>query len=50
VAPGLAVTASFGVAQRRVGETPEGLFARADAALYRAKGAGRNRVQAAPEA
>jgi len=40
-------TASFGVAASRPGESPEQLLARADAALYRAKENGRNRVEAA---
>ncbi len=39
------LTASFGVATAREGETYESLFARADAALYRAKSNGRNRVE-----
>lgn len=39
------LTASFGVATAREGENYERLFARADAALYRAKGGGRNRVE-----
>jgi len=39
------VTASFGVAAFHVGETKESAIARADAALYRAKGQGRNRVE-----
>ena len=38
------VTASFGVAACRPEDTAASLLARADAALYRAKGAGRNRV------
>lgn len=38
------LTASFGVASARKGEDYEQLFRRADDALYRAKGAGRNRV------
>ena len=41
---GVASTASFGVAERRPDETYESLFARADAALARAKEAGRNCV------
>lgn len=45
--PLLRVTASFGVAQCRPEETVEGLVARADAALYAAKEAGRNRTLAA---
>lgn len=40
----LAVTASFGVAQLQAGEEEEALIQRADAALYRAKREGRNRV------
>lgn len=39
------VTLSGGVAQSAVGETPEKLLARADAALYQAKAGGRNRVE-----
>ena len=39
------VTASFGVAQCMAGESWESLLARADAALYRAKHGGRNRVE-----
>ena len=39
------LTASFGVATAREGETYEQLFARADAALYQAKSSGRNRVE-----
>ena len=41
------ITASFGVAQRNAGEYPEQLIERADKALYKAKEAGRNRVQMA---
>ena len=43
------VTASFGVAQGRVGEALEALVERADAALYKAKEAGRNRIRRAPD-
>ncbi|MEM7666589.1 MAG: GGDEF domain-containing protein [Pseudomonadota bacterium] len=43
------LTASFGVATAREGETYEHLFARADAALYRAKSNGRNRVENAEQ-
>ena len=39
------LTASFGVATARHGESYSELFARADAALYRAKSAGRNKVE-----
>ena len=45
--PGLAVTASLGVALRRRGDTLEALLARADRALYQAKEEGRNRVRVA---
>jgi len=44
------VTASFGVARLQGDESPENLIARADAALYRAKKAGRNNVQIADHA
>jgi len=47
-APGLRITASFGVAWQRPAESAEQLIARADAALYAAKLAGRNRVAYAP--
>lgn len=40
----LAVTVSLGVAERRARERPEATVARADAALYRAKAEGRDRV------
>ncbi len=40
----LALTLSAGVAERRPGEDAAALIARADAALYRAKRAGRNRT------
>jgi PleD family two-component response regulator len=43
-------TLSAGVAQWSPGEEPEALFARADAALYLAKAAGRDRVVTAPSA
>lgn len=39
------VTASFGIATCRPDDTAASLLARADAALYRAKSAGRNRVE-----
>jgi len=40
----IAVTGSFGIAEFHAGDAPERVFTRADAALYRAKSAGRNRV------
>lgn len=42
------VTCSFGVAEFEIGDTTETLVARADAAMYRAKINGRNRVELAP--
>lgn len=45
----LAVTASFGVAALRPGESPLAAVARADAAMYQSKAAGRARVMVAPE-
>lgn len=42
--PGGPVTASFGVAVLNAGESPEGWFSRADAALYQAKESGRDKV------
>lgn len=47
IASGLAVTASFGWASHRPGESQAALLQRADAALYRAKTGGRNQVVAA---
>ena len=43
--PGLRVTVSAGVTLCRGQDTPEQLLARADAALYAAKRAGRNRIE-----
>jgi diguanylate cyclase (GGDEF)-like protein len=40
------ITSSFGVAEQRAGESHEAAVGRADAALYAAKRAGRNRVKA----
>ena len=45
----VAVTLSFGVSRWEEGQTAEALLGTADAALYRAKGAGRNRVCLAGE-
>ncbi len=48
--PGIGnITVSLGVAECTGNETWEDWFRRADAALYRAKGGGRNQVQFAPE-
>src|SRR2546423_2093488 len=44
IAPGLAVTASAGLAECRPGDSVTAAIERADAALYRAKNAGRNRL------
>jgi diguanylate cyclase len=43
------ITASFGVAMHRAGDTPNSLIERADRCLYAAKHAGRNRVVAETE-
>ena len=48
VAPGLSITASFGVAAALPGDRSlEDLLGRADAALYRAKAGGRDRIEIA---
>ena len=44
LSPGMAVTISAGIATLAPDETPDGLLARADQALYSAKEAGRNRI------
>lgn len=41
-------TFSAGIAERQPGESLETMYARADAALYRAKANGRNRIEPAP--
>ena len=48
--PGLRVTASFGVAEYAGETTPEQLLEAADGALYRAKRAGKDRVERAARA
>jgi diguanylate cyclase (GGDEF)-like protein len=48
-APGLKMSASLGAAEFKSGESLDQLLARADAALYRAKHGGRNRVCLASE-
>ena len=52
VIPGsrISLTASFGIAQLAPGQASEQLLSRADAALYDAKSAGKNRVSLAPAA
>jgi diguanylate cyclase (GGDEF)-like protein len=47
--PGGQVTASYGVALLRAGEQPDDWLERADAALYRAKDSGRDRIVYADE-
>jgi diguanylate cyclase (GGDEF)-like protein len=46
--PGIAVTASFGIAEREPGEALEALLERADQALYQSKREGRDRTTVAP--
>ena len=41
------ITSSFGIAQYRLGEDLKEMLSRADTALYKAKHAGRNRVESA---
>jgi diguanylate cyclase (GGDEF)-like protein len=45
IAPALQLSFSAGIAERRRGETGESLLQRADAALYRAKAGGRDRIE-----
>lgn len=49
IAPGIKLSTSIGVAALRGGETADELFSRADAALYDAKVAGRNRIVVAAD-
>jgi diguanylate cyclase (GGDEF)-like protein len=49
IAPGVALTASIGVASFAMSESVDETFNRADKALYRAKVGGRNRIVAADE-
>ena len=46
----VALSVSIGVSALRAADSLDGLFALADAALYRAKAAGRNRVEIAHDA
>ncbi|MEL6532158.1 MAG: diguanylate cyclase [Pseudomonadota bacterium] len=46
--PGAQISASIGLALHSIGETAQSLIARADTALYQAKGSGRDRVILAP--
>ena len=48
IGTGLAVTISVGITEYRVGESITQTVRRADAALYRAKAGGRNRIECAP--
>lgn len=43
------ITSSFGIAEMAEGDLPQTFLNRADMALYRAKGKGRNRVEIAPQ-
>jgi diguanylate cyclase (GGDEF)-like protein len=47
IAPALQLSFSAGIAERRCDEPSQGLLQRADAALYRAKAGGRDRVECA---